>query len=102
MLKFVYAVSRQLPDDEKFGLISQMKRATVSVPLNIAEGAARKSPKEFNQFLFISYGSLSELDALFEIISELRFIGDKTLEKANTLFERISAMLAGLRKSLST
>jgi four helix bundle protein len=102
MLKFVYEVTKQLPDDEKYGLASQLKRAAVSVPVNIAEGAARKSPKEFTQFIYISSGSLSELDALFEILHELNIIDKKQLDVAISYFERISAILTGLKRSILT
>lgn len=60
-VKEIYLVIASFPSDEKFGLISQIRRASVSVPVNIAEGAARKNPKEFRQFLYIALGSLSEL-----------------------------------------
>ena len=62
----VYKLVKNFPEDERFALTSQLKRASVSIPVNIAEGAARKSPKEFRQFLYISLGSLSELDTKFK------------------------------------
>lgn len=52
-VKDIYLVTSKFPSEEKFGLVSQMRRASVSIPVNIAEGAARKSPKEFRQFLYI-------------------------------------------------
>jgi four helix bundle protein len=58
----VYQITKLFPDTEKYGLTSQMRRAAVSIPSNIAEGAARKGDKEFIQFLYISIGSLSELE----------------------------------------
>lgn len=58
----VYVLTQKFPAEEKFGLISQLRRCAVSVPSNIAEGAGRKSNKEFSQFLSISYGSLCEMD----------------------------------------
>jgi four helix bundle protein len=58
----VYQITKLFPDTEKYGLSSQMRRAAVSIPSNIAEGAARKGDKEFIQFLYISIGSLSELE----------------------------------------
>lgn len=100
LLKLVYEVSNDLPDDEKFGLISQMKRAAVSVPVNISEGAARKSQKEFRQFLYISSGSLSELESLFEICFELNFVNQEIFDHINKKCQTISAMLLGLIKSL--
>jgi four helix bundle protein len=58
----VYQITKLFPDTEKYGLTSQMRRAAVSIPSNITEGAARKGDKEFIQFLYISIGSLSELE----------------------------------------
>lgn len=60
LVEDVYALSKFFPNDEKFGLTNQIRRASVSVPSNISEGAARKSDKEFIQFLYIALGSLSE------------------------------------------
>ena len=70
LVKVVYQLSENFPKEEQFGIISQMRRASVSVPVNIAEGAARNYDKEFIQFLYISLGSLSELETLFLISSE--------------------------------
>ncbi len=96
MVKLVYKFSMLLPPEEKFGIQSQIRRASVSVSVNIAEGAARKTEKEYLQFLYISRGSLSEIDTLIEIIKELEFI---TPEQMNDAFEKnnnVSAMLNGL------
>ncbi len=62
----MYRLTNLLPSEEKFGLISQMRRAAVSIPCNIAEGAARRGKKEFKNFLSIAQGSLSELDTLLK------------------------------------
>lgn len=96
LVKLVYKFSMLLPPEEKFGIQSQIRRASVSVSVNIAEGAARKTEKEYLQFLYISRGSLSEIDTLIEIIKELEFI---TPEQMNDAFEKnnnVSAMLNGL------
>ncbi|MBN1119053.1 MAG: four helix bundle protein [Bacteroidales bacterium] len=101
MLKLVYQTANLLPSDEKFGLISQIKRAAISVPVNIAEGAARQTGKEFKQFLYISSGSLSELESLFEITYELEFIDKETYNNLQNTFREISAMLSGLIRSIN-
>lgn len=70
----VYQITQLFPDTEKFGLTSQMRRSAVSIPSNIAEGAARKGDKELIQFLYISIGSLSELETQYLIALRLGFI----------------------------
>lgn len=70
----IYRVTKLLPDSEKFGLTSQMRRAAVSIPSNIAEGSARKGDKELIQFLYIAIGSLSELETQYLIAVRLEFI----------------------------
>jgi len=76
LVKSTYKLTKNLPDSEKFGLASQMQRASVSIPTNIAEGAARKGKKEYSHFSYISLGSLSELETLVIICKELAFIED--------------------------
>ncbi len=95
----VYKACKQLPDSEKFGLISQMQRAAVSIPTNIAEGAARKNTKEYIQFLYIALGSSSEVDTLIQIAKNIYGIDMEDLEYTNT---QISKMLVGLIKSLKS
>lgn len=74
----VYKITEKFPSEEKFGLISQMRRCGVSIPSNVAEGTARKSKKEFVNFLYISLGSLSELDTQLELAKQLGFIDETT------------------------
>jgi len=101
LIKMTYCLCQNLPADEKFGLISQMKRASVSVSLNISEGAARRSDKEFQQFLTIASGSLSELDTLIEVSLALGFIDLKLHEDSIRAINKVTALLYGLRKSIS-
>src|SRR5262249_3045343 len=96
----VYIVTRSFPREELYGLTSQIRRAAVSVPSNIAEGQARLSPGEFRQFLGIARGSLAELDTQLIIAEKLGYI---TLPCP--LFEQlveVGRMLSGLLASLRT
>jgi len=101
LIKMIYRLCPDLPSDEKFGLISQMKRASVSVSLNISEGAARRSDKEFHQFLTISSGSLSELDTLIEVVLELGFIDIKIYEDFIRQINKVTALLNGLMRIIA-
>jgi len=74
LVKYVYKITETFPGTEKYGLVSQLQRAAVSVPTNIAEGAARNSEKDYLRFLYISLGSLSELDTLIIISRELNML----------------------------
>lgn len=99
-IPIVYQITKSLPDDEKFGLTSQIKRAAVSIPANIAEGAAKNSTKDFIRFLYISMCSLSELDTHFEIALKLNFITEKDYQTLISESDKISALLNGLINSL--
>ncbi len=97
LVKEVYKLTENFPKEETFGLASQMRRAAVSIPSNIAEGAARNSDKEFIQFLHVSLGSLAELETQLLLSRELGFAKD---EKLNGSVEQIRRMLLGLIKYL--
>ena len=96
-MEAIYKLTRDYPSDEKFGLISQMRRCAVSVASNISEGFGRKSKKEIVQFLYISSGSLSELKTQVEISKRLGFISNSSLI---VKIDEIKKMLFGLIKSL--
>jgi len=96
----IYEVTKDFPKEELYGLISQIRRSAVSIPSNIAEGAARNSEKEFIQFLYISLGSLSELETELIISKNLGYLKD---EKEITLMKQIDSirkMLSGLIHSI--
>ena len=96
-MEAIYKLTRDYPSDEKFGLISQMRRCSVSVPSNISEGFGRKSKKEIVQFLYISSGSLSELKTQVEISKRLGFISNSSII---VKIDEIKKMIFGLIKSL--
>jgi four helix bundle protein len=94
----LYRITENFPNSEKFGLTSQIRRAGVSVCSNIAEGAARDHPKEFIHFLYISLGSLAEIETQLEIALRLGFLQSINQEK-DTL-DRLRRMLVCLIKSM--
>jgi len=98
MVVDVYHITDSLPKSEVFGLTSQIRRAAVSIPSNIAEGAARKSLKEYVQFLYVALGSISELDTQLNLITRLGFanVSPELLDK----IEHIKKMLLNLIKVL--
>jgi len=100
LAKNVYEAARDFPKDEVFGLTSQMKRASVSIASNIAEGAARKGQQEFVQFLYIAIGSASELDTQIEIAKAIGIGDATTLDKLQQSTDTVKAMLYGLAKSI--
>ncbi len=95
----IYQITKLFPDSEKFGLTSQMRRAVVSIPSNIAEGAARKGNKELIQFLHISIGSLSELETQYLIAIRLEFI--KKEEALELQMIEVKKLLIGFRNYLN-
>ncbi|MGV0938308.1 four helix bundle protein [Empedobacter falsenii] len=92
LVNFIYEVTKSFPKDEIFGLTNQIKRAAVSVPSNIAEGAGRNSNQQFIQFLSISNGSLLELETQLLIAKNQNFISDVDLKKCLELIEDIQKM----------
>ncbi len=100
LAKTVYLVTQDYPKEEMFGLVSQMRRAGVSIASNIAEGAARQGNKEFLQFLYIAIGSASELDTQIEI-SKTASMGDKEkLSEVQESVNRVARMIQGLIRSI--
>lgn len=92
----IYRITKLLPKEEIFGLSSQLRRASVSVISNIAEGSARKSALERKRFYEISRSSLVEIDAQIEIAYRLSYISDEHIDKLNILINQIFAMLSKL------
>lgn len=95
----IYTITKGFPKEEQFGLTNQIRRAAVSVPSNIAEGAGRKSDKEFLQFLYISLGSVQEIDTQILISLNLNYLTKSEYEILLIKLDQISKMLSGLIKS---
>ena len=98
LVENIYKLTEHFPQKEVYGLTNQIRRAVVSVPSNIAEGAARNSKKEFSQFLYISLGSLSEVETQLIIAKRLKYMN----KYDDTLIVEIRKMLIGLIKSLNS
>ena len=100
-VKSIYETAKQYPKDEIYGLTSQLRRASVSIPSNIAEGAARQGETEFKRFLYISLGSLSEVETQLIISKEINYIIEKCFNVLESELITIRKMLLGLIKSLN-
>jgi four helix bundle protein len=94
----IYTATSLFPAQEKFGLTSQLQRAAVSVPANIAEGFARNGTKELLYFLGIAAGSLSELDTLIELAGRLGYLSKA--EELNGKVDEVSGLIMGLSASI--
>ena len=96
----VYRLTGTFPSDERFGLVSQMRRAAVSVSSNVAEGSGRTSNADFSRFVEIAYGSLMEIVSQCHIASRQGFIGREDFDELCERADELSRMLSGLRASL--
>ncbi|MDZ7804383.1 four helix bundle protein [Thiohalophilus sp.] len=96
----IYRITRNFPGEERFGLVSQMRRCAVSIPSNIAEGSARNGNNEFRNFLHIAQASLSELDTQLEITLRLGYIKIEAHNEIDKRLNETDKMLSGLIRSL--
>jgi len=101
MVREIYSITTRFPKEEIYGIANQIRRAAVSVPSNIAEGAGRNTGKEFTHFLAIALGSCFELETQLIIAKDLEFISEADLNRLEDLLGEIQKMLRGLQKSLS-
>jgi len=100
VVKDVYAITRKFPKEELYCLTSQMRRAAISVPSNVAEGFKRFYNKEYRQFLNIALGSCAELETQLIVSKELGYIGAMELEKVSEKLDHISKMITSLKNKL--
>ena len=99
--KDIYKILRLLPLEEKFALADQIRRSTISVPSNIAEGQRRGSDREFLHFISISSGSLAELITQLMLCVELEYVSESKMSPILDELEEIDKMLNGLKRSIS-
>lgn len=100
LAKCIYAVTRRFPNEERFGLTSQMRRAAISIPSNVAEGQARRTTPEFIQFVSHAEGSAAELDTQIILAVELNFCRKADVLPIYELNDEIRRMLNALRRKL--
>ena len=100
LVRNIYKITKTYPDDEKFGLSIQMRKAAISIPSNIAEGHARLSTAEFMRFISITLGSVAELETQIIISFDLDYINQECRNQLVTQTDIIGKMLRGLYKSL--
>ena len=92
----IYEITLRFPVDEKFGLVSQMRRCAVSIPSNIAEGYGREGEKEHSHFLFISLGSSNELETQLILSHEFHYVSDEEYSEIMDLNSEVNKMLSSL------
>lgn len=99
-VKEVYSLTEKLPKKESFGLILQLRRAATSILLNLAEGSMKKSDAEFNRFILISIGSVSEMAAILDICLDLKYITSSTHHTYMLKCETVAKRLFGFSNRL--
>ena len=100
LVEKVYELTKNFPREEVYGLSSQLRRAAVSVPSNIAEGAADRSTVQFRNYLSVAIGSLNEIDTQLEVALHIGYLNDTAFRDAESLVDECLAVTYGLRKSL--
>ena len=98
LVEMIYQITESFPNTEIYGITGQLKRASISIPSNIAEGAGRKGEKEFIQFLYIALGSIAEVETQIFLSKRLGFIDD--IDGLNNSIERVTKLIYGLIRFL--
>jgi four helix bundle protein len=96
----IYELTKKFPASEKYGLVSQARRAAISIPSNIAEGSGKNSNIDFKRFLSIALGSCNELETQLLISNKLNYISESEYHKTEYEIHEVQNMLYGLQKSL--
>lgn len=96
----VYRITKSFPEEEKFGLVSQLRRASISIMSNLAEGSRRKTSKDFSHFISMSYGSALEIESQLIIASDLNYLEPTDFQQLEELINEIQRMLNGLNRSI--
>ena len=96
----IFEITKLFPEEEKFGPISQMRRAAYSVPINLMEGAHRLGSKEYGQFVGIAKGSAGEIKHQLLLVKDLEYISEDRYSNFKQKYERVSQMLTKLARSL--
>ena len=102
LVELIYSILKMLPDDERYNLTSQLRRAAVSVPCNIAEGCSRRSTKEFYHFLSIAIGLCFEIETQLLICIRLRYISDHTITPVQNKVIELQKRTRALQNKLKT
>ncbi|WP_323805944.1 four helix bundle protein [Bacteroides sp.] len=102
LVEQIYKFTKQFPKEELYGITNQMRRCTVSIPANIAEGSGRKNKAEFIQFLHIALGSASELETHLIISQRLGFLSSNSYDEIMNALNEIIKMICGLINSLNS
>ncbi len=101
LTKEVYLLTKSYPEEERFGLVSQIRRAVVSIPSNIAEGSGRNSSRDFRRFLNIALASAFELETQIIISFDLHYLSERDYLEISAKIQEVQKMIYGYRKSLS-
>jgi len=96
----IYKATKKFPKEELYGLVSQLRRAAVSIPTNVAEGASRQHEKDYVHFLYIARGSAAEVEYLSSLARRLGYLSDQEHEKISAAAGEVAKMLVGLIRTI--
>jgi len=101
LAKDIFLLLKKFPKDERYSTVDQIKRSTISISSNIAEGSGRTSNKEFSYFLSVAYGSSCELDSLLTVCKEIEYINDEESKDLTSKVVRIQKMIRSLQSTIN-